>query len=728
MKKRLFYLKAVVIVTAVFAACTADITTIPMEITLDYSSVKMIPGETHRLTADVVPDEAHIKTLTWSSTDTSVVTVTDGVVTAVAEGEAIINVITNSGQKSAFCRFTVAYPVESIKLNQTLSILTLGKSMTLTATVLPESAPDRSVLWESSAPNVAEVNEHGEVIAKAPGTAIITVTTEVGRRVAVCTVKVPSENHIAMIWQPYESTSIFLIGSGTVDVDWGDGTASEKVTLSTVGTYIMHSYSDMSAYAVIINFNNNITRFDCLSKRLTSLNISANTSLTSLNCSQNQLTSLNISANTSLTTLYCDNNQLTSLELSANPELTILNCSNNRLTSLEMSSNSKLITLNCTNNRLTSLDVNANPELTNFNFANNPLLSSLVVKNTKLKNLDASNLSLTNLELNNNLELTTLNCSNNRLTSLDISSNLELTALNLANNPLLSSLVVRNTKLKSLDLRNLPLTSLDVSSNPELTTLNCNNNKLSVNALNNLFVMLPVVAEGLLHIENNPGTADCNTFVAENKGWILQKLPYILLTLQSSGNVYIQLSGQGTAHIDWGDGTSTSGSLSAYSGFSHIYYDITYCTIRITGENILGLHCSNNQLTSLELSNNISLTSLNVGGNQLTSLNINGATALRDLYCYGNQLTSLDVSGCTALSILNCSGNQLTSLDVKNNTALTSLDCYSNQFSSEALNALFVTLHNNFVNWGYKWVNISYNPGTADCDRSIATSKGWIFN
>ena len=93
------------------------------------------------------------------------------------------------------------------------------------------------------------------------------------------------------------------------------------------------------------------------------------------------------------------------------------------------------------------------------------------------------------------------------------------------------------------------------------------------------------------------------------------------------------------------------------------------------------LKCWNNQLTSLNVSNNTILTNLSCMANQLTSLDVSGCTALTVLWCANNQLTSLDVSSNTALTDLSCSINQLTSLDVSNNTALTILRCDENQLT-----------------------------------------------
>ena len=88
-----------------------------------------------------------------------------------------------------------------------------------------------------------------------------------------------------------------------------------------------------------------------------------------------------------------------------------------------------------------------------------------------------------------------------------------------------------------------------------------------------------------------------------------------------------------------------------------------------------GSECKDSQLTSLDVTKNTALTTLQCSGNKLKSLDITKNTALTDLNCGGNQLTSLDVTKNTALTYLYCNYNQLTSLDVTKNTALTDLEC-----------------------------------------------------
>ncbi|WP_084679076.1 T9SS type B sorting domain-containing protein [Flavobacterium reichenbachii] len=95
---------------------------------------------------------------------------------------------------------------------------------------------------------------------------------------------------------------------------------------------------------------------------------------------------------------------------------------------------------------------------------------------------------------------------------------------------------------------------------------------------------------------------------------------------------------------------------------------------------LIGLSCSYNRLTSLDISKNTALSVLNCDNNQLTSLNLN--TALTYLACFDNKLTSLDFTNNTDLSVLFCSGNLLSSLNVTKNIDLTYLSCFNNKLPS----------------------------------------------
>jgi len=97
---------------------------------------------------------------------------------------------------------------------------------------------------------------------------------------------------------------------------------------------------------------------------------------------------------------------------------------------------------------------------------------------------------------------------------------------------------------------------------------------------------------------------------------------------------------------------------------------------------LTSLKCWNNQLTSLDITQNTALTTLVCKDNQLTALDVTQNTALTNLYCFNNQLTTLDITQNTALTNLHCSENELMLLDVTQNTSLTYLECWDNPLTS----------------------------------------------
>ena len=110
-------------VTAVFEAI------IPVSsISLDQSAVSLSVGGTETLTATVSPDDASDKSVTWSSSDTAVATVENGVVTAVAEGTATITVTATNGtddtsdDKTATCTVTVTSAAAPISYTVTFKV------------------------------------------------------------------------------------------------------------------------------------------------------------------------------------------------------------------------------------------------------------------------------------------------------------------------------------------------------------------------------------------------------------------------------------------------------------------------------------------------------------------------------------------------------------------------------------------------------------------------------
>lgn len=93
------------------------------------------------------------------------------------------------------------------------------------------------------------------------------------------------------------------------------------------------------------------------------------------------------------------------------------------------------------------------------------------------------------------------------------------------------------------------------------------------------------------------------------------------------------------------------------------------------------LKCSKNQLTMLDVSNNMFLKNLECDYNQLTTLDVSNNMFLENFSCLNNQLTTLNVSNNVALYKLQISDNQLTSIDLSNNTELDVFYCARNKFT-----------------------------------------------
>lgn len=103
---------------------------------------------------------------------------------------AIVDNLEYYGEVKSFETITLVHPVESIKLNRSSLSLTEDETATLTATIKPDNATNKSVEWTSNQTGIADVAEGGIVMAVAPGTAVITATTVDGGLTASCTVTV----------------------------------------------------------------------------------------------------------------------------------------------------------------------------------------------------------------------------------------------------------------------------------------------------------------------------------------------------------------------------------------------------------------------------------------------------------------------------------------------------------------------------------------------------------
>ena len=138
---------------------------------------KINAGETTELEASVYPSNAEDKSISWESSDTSVLVVSDtGSLTAVGVGTAIITAKTSRGTSKKFTITVNEIMAESISLANNDTEVLLGDSKKLECEFSPKNTTDKTVEWTSSDETVISVSASGEITANELDTATITAT------------------------------------------------------------------------------------------------------------------------------------------------------------------------------------------------------------------------------------------------------------------------------------------------------------------------------------------------------------------------------------------------------------------------------------------------------------------------------------------------------------------------------------------------------------------------
>lgn len=172
------------------ASCVLTVMQHVTGVSISKSSLTLYTGQTETLSAQVKPDDATDTRLTWSSSDKTVATVANGLVTALKAGSTQIRVTSFEGGFQAVCNLTVKQHATGLDLSHSTRTIYLGQTVTMTATVLPSDASDKSVTWTSSNSDIVSVTQNGSVTANAMGEAEITATSNDGGFSKSCKVTV----------------------------------------------------------------------------------------------------------------------------------------------------------------------------------------------------------------------------------------------------------------------------------------------------------------------------------------------------------------------------------------------------------------------------------------------------------------------------------------------------------------------------------------------------------
>ncbi len=386
----------------------------------------------------------------------------------------------------------------------------------------------------------------------------------------------------------------------------------------------LSSYDDITGdNQVPTNNINSITDLNVNNVNISNLTgISAFTALEVLSLNDNSVTSLDLTGISNLRVLAARNNGLTSLDVSTHPNMDVMLLENNSLTSLDVSNNTKLTRIWAQNNNINALDV-----------SNSPLLRAIGITDS----------NLTSLDLSQNIALEQLYAGGNAITDLDLSNNTALTIVG-----------VNDNNLWSLTVKN--------GNNTNINTFNATGNP-------NLFCVL----------------VDDATYSTTN---------WTCIDAQTSFN-----DADCTIQYTTIPDPNFEAALSAYDNIAEdgqvpTALIETITTLNVSNKNISDItgiedftaldtfFVNQNNLTSLDLSNNNALKAIGAVGNSISTLNLGSNTAYEIISLIDNNLTTIDVSGLTNLEYLLLNENPVESLDLSNAPVLRLFECVSCNLSS----------------------------------------------
>ncbi len=497
--------------------------------------------------------------------------------------------------------------------------------------------------------------------------------------------------------------------------------------------------------------NPNLRFLYCYDNALTSLDLSENSALTHLQCQRNDIADLVVSPTASLINVNAFMNQLTDVaSLAGNPNWSTstvivdvryndLDCASwddIQLLQQQLGGTFLYSPQNGLNPFECADNINTPENFPDLNFRtavatymgvglNDPFTAADAAAKTGSLNASGANIaSVSGIEYFTGL--TGFYCRYNQLTSLDVSQNTSLQYLFCNGNQLTQLTVPANGNLRYLYCYDNDLTSLDVSNVDTLTHLQCQRNDLTE--------LLVSPSASLINVNAFTNQLSDVTSLAANINWststIIVDVRYnnldctdwddIQLLEQQLGGVFLYSPQNGIDTFDCADNINTvenfpdSNFRSAVTSLLGVGLTEPFTadeaasvtgTFNASGLNISSVsgiefltgitafYCRNNQLTSLDVSQNTNLQYLFCNGNQIQDLNVSGNAVLRYLYCYDNALTSLDLSANDAITHLQCQRNALQSLVVSQTAAFQYINAFTNQLTDIASIAANVNWH-----------------------------------
>ena len=154
------------------------------KVEIEEDDIILKPGDTKKILYTVIPSDAYVKDIKWESSNPEVVSVNDGEIKALKDGESVIKLIVNSNIESSIKVKVVVLP-SSIKINYyPKTLIKVGEKSNIIAEVLPNEATDKIITYKSSNPSVAIVS-NGVITSVGTGSSTITLSTSNNKSLSV---------------------------------------------------------------------------------------------------------------------------------------------------------------------------------------------------------------------------------------------------------------------------------------------------------------------------------------------------------------------------------------------------------------------------------------------------------------------------------------------------------------------------------------------------------------
>ena len=219
------------------------------DINVSTDTINLKKGESMNISAFVLPTNATYQVLSFSTSNKTIATVNNGLVTAKNIGSCDLIITTSYKKITKKLTINVSdIEISSISLNYTNKTLYVGNKLVLIASINPNNATiDKTISWSSSDKNIATVDSNGNVVAKKTGTTTITAKTS-NEKKATC--------NITVIENPVEAFAIALNkDSATLYVNQSLSLTAVITPSNTTDKTISWSSSDKNIATVDSNGN-----------------------------------------------------------------------------------------------------------------------------------------------------------------------------------------------------------------------------------------------------------------------------------------------------------------------------------------------------------------------------------------------------------------------------------------------------------------------------------------